>query len=87
MAVRRQYGRRNQALDLDGEREFLNNIKSSLTSPSSRAGPINCKTGSHLQPFLEAHFHNASRFSMNDEMPHTGYSKMVHCLIVWAVKK
>jgi 2-polyprenyl-3-methyl-5-hydroxy-6-metoxy-1,4-benzoquinol methylase len=56
-------------------------------SAASRAGHINCKTGSDLKQLLEVHFHNVFLFSMNDEVVHTGYSKMAHYLIALAVAK
>ena len=37
---------------------------------------------------MEKHFENVFLFSMNDEMVHTGYSKMAHYLVaVCATKK
>jgi cyclopropane fatty-acyl-phospholipid synthase-like methyltransferase len=56
-------------------------------SPDSRAGHINCKTGSDLKKLMERHFHNVFLFSMNDEVVHTGYSKMAHYLITVATEK
>jgi len=49
-------------------------------SASSRAGHINCKTGEDLRKVLREHFHNVFLFSMNDEVVHTGFSKMAHYL-------
>ncbi|MDP3561057.1 MAG: class I SAM-dependent methyltransferase [Legionellaceae bacterium] len=57
-------------------------------SPTSKEGHINCKSGSDLKCFLEKYFHNVFLFSMNDEVVHTGYSKMAHYLIgVCCMKK
>ena len=47
-------------------------------SPASKAGHINCKTEEELKALLKKHFHNVFMFSMNDEVVHTGYSKMSH---------
>lgn len=51
-------------------------------SPQSKAGHINCKTGSDLKTTLERYFENVFLFSMNDEVVHTGFSRMAHYLIV-----
>ena len=51
-------------------------------SPASKEGHINCKTGKDLKLFLEKYFHNVFLFSMNDEVVHTGFEKMVHYLLV-----
>ncbi|MDF1756999.1 MAG: methyltransferase domain-containing protein [Legionellaceae bacterium] len=57
-------------------------------SPTSKEGHINCKSGSDLKVFLEKYFNNVFLFSMNDEVVHTGYSKMAHYLIgVCCMKK
>lgn len=47
----------------------------------SKAGHINCKSGSDLKAFLLKYFHNAFVFSMNDEMIHLGFYPMAHYLI------
>lgn len=52
-------------------------------SPGSKAGHVNCKTGSDLKATLARHYHNVFLFSMNDEVVHTGFSKMAHYL--WAL--
>ena len=49
-------------------------------SPPSKAGHINCKTGSELQALLEQYFEHVFLFSMNDEVVHTGFSRMAHYL-------
>lgn len=57
-------------------------------SPPSKAGHINCKTGPALKALMEQHFENVFLFSMNDELVHTGYTKMAHYLLaVCATKK
>lgn len=48
---------------------------------ASQAGHVNCKSGSALKALLENHFEQVFLFSMNDEVVHTGYSKMAHYLI------
>lgn len=50
-------------------------------SPPSKAGHINCKTGEDLSELMKNYFHNVFLFSMNDEVVHTGFSKMAHYLI------
>lgn len=57
-------------------------------SASSKKGHINCKSGPDLKDFLGKYFHNVFLFSMNDEVVHTGYSRMAHYLIgVCCMKK
>jgi len=51
-----------------------------FASPASRAGHVNCKSGQDLRHVMNAHFHNVFLFSMNDEVVHTGFSKMAHYL-------
>jgi 2-polyprenyl-3-methyl-5-hydroxy-6-metoxy-1,4-benzoquinol methylase len=51
-------------------------------SPQSKAGHVNCKTGSALKALFQEYFDNVFLFSMNDEVVHTGYSPMAHYLIV-----
>src|SRR5665213_1394034 len=50
-------------------------------SPQSKAGHINCKTGSELKRLLERHFKTVFLFSMNDEVVHTGFYPMAHYLL------
>lgn len=50
-------------------------------SPPSKAGHVNCKSGSDLKALLETHFHNVFLFSMNDEVVHTGFYPMAHYLL------
>lgn len=47
-------------------------------SPQSKLGHISCMTQSELKQTLEKHFKNVFIFSMNDEVIHTGFSKMSH---------
>jgi len=50
-------------------------------SKPSRATHVNCKSGDDLKETLFKHFKNVFLFSMNDEVVHTGYSKMAHYLL------
>ena len=50
-------------------------------SAGSKEGHINCKSGKVLQEFLNEYFENVFIFSMNDEVIHTGFSKMAHYLM------
>lgn len=54
-------------------------------SPQSKAGHLNCKSGSALKSFLEGYFENVFVFSMNDEVVHTGYFPMAHYLLALCV--
>ena len=51
-------------------------------SEGSREGHVNCKSGEDFKSFMEKRFHNVFLFSMNDEVVHTGFSKMAHYLFV-----
>jgi len=50
-------------------------------SPASREGHRNCKDGDELKELLLQFFHNVFIFSMNDEVVHTGFTKMAHYLL------
>lgn len=54
-------------------------------SPASRDGHVNCKSGKNLQDLLRQYFENVFLFSMNDEVVHTGFSKMAHYLLALCV--
>lgn len=54
-------------------------------SPASKAGHVNCKTGSDLKSALEKHFKNVFLFSMSDEVIHTGFYPMAHYLMALCV--
>ncbi|ACM19026.1 SAM-dependent methyltransferase [Geotalea daltonii FRC-32] len=54
-------------------------------SKPSRATHVNCKSGNDLKATLEKYFKNVFLFSMNDEVVHTGFSKMAHYLICLCV--
>lgn len=49
-------------------------------SPQSKEGHVNCKSGDELKSLMQRHFQNVFLFSMNDEVVHTGYSRMAHYL-------
>jgi 2-polyprenyl-3-methyl-5-hydroxy-6-metoxy-1,4-benzoquinol methylase len=49
-------------------------------SPPSKAGHVNCKSGSGMRELLDRFFHNVFLFSMNDEVVHTGFAPMAHYL-------
>lgn len=52
-----------------------------FASPTSKKGHVNCKTGESLKSLLKKYFKNVFLFSMNDEVVHTGFSKMAHYII------
>jgi cyclopropane fatty-acyl-phospholipid synthase-like methyltransferase len=52
-----------------------------FASPDSIAGHINCKTGENFKEILEQYFEQVFLFSMNDEVIHTGFTKMSHYLL------
>jgi cyclopropane fatty-acyl-phospholipid synthase-like methyltransferase len=54
-------------------------------SKPSRATHVNCKSGEELKRTLEHYFKNVFLFSMNDEVVHTGFSKMAHYLLCLCV--
>ncbi|HEX2654877.1 MAG TPA: class I SAM-dependent methyltransferase [Xanthobacteraceae bacterium] len=47
-------------------------------SKFSKMGHVNCKTQDDLKSTMQRYFRNVFMFSMNDEVVHTGYSKMSH---------
>ncbi len=49
-------------------------------SAASKIAHINLKDADELQALLGKYFENVLLFSMNDEVVHTGYSKMAHYL-------
>jgi len=51
-------------------------------SKGSLEGHVNCKSGHEFKVLMETYFHNVFLFSMNDEVVHTGFSKMAHYLFV-----
>ena len=47
-------------------------------SPISKEGHVNCKSGEDLKSLMQGFFHNVLLFSMNDEVVHTGFSRLAH---------
>jgi cyclopropane fatty-acyl-phospholipid synthase-like methyltransferase len=45
-------------------------------SEPSKAGHVNCKTAEDFVALFRKYFHNVFCFSMNDEVVHTGFSRM-----------
>ena len=57
-------------------------------SEISKAGHVNCKSGSQLYELMSLYFSNVQIFSMNDEVVHTGFWDMAHYLFaVCCLKK
>jgi len=54
-------------------------------SKPSRATHVNCKSGNDLKQTLEKYFKNVFLFGMNDEVVHTGFTKMSHYLLCLCV--
>lgn len=54
-------------------------------SKPSRATHVNCKSGNDLKQALEKYFKNVFLFGMNDEVVHTGFTKMSHYLLCLCV--
>ena len=54
-------------------------------SKPSRATHVNCKSGNDLKQTVEKYFKNVFLFSMNDEVVHTGFTKMSHYLLCLCV--
>jgi 2-polyprenyl-3-methyl-5-hydroxy-6-metoxy-1,4-benzoquinol methylase len=53
----------------------------------SKLGHVNCKEQPALRALMERFFHNVFMFSMNDEVVHTGYSRMSHYNIALASER
>jgi 2-polyprenyl-3-methyl-5-hydroxy-6-metoxy-1,4-benzoquinol methylase len=58
----------------------------SYANEASKAGHVNCKSGQQFMNDMKQWFSNVFIFSMNDEVVHTGYSKMAHYLIALCIK-
>ena len=54
-------------------------------SPYSKEGHVNLKDHGLLKDIGDNHFNNSFLFSMNDEVVHTGFSKMAHFLWILCV--
>lgn len=57
-------------------------IESQALIPDEKKDPghVNCLSGSDFKSFFQRYFLNTFLFSMNDEVVHTGHSKMAHYL-------
>lgn len=51
-------------------------------SPGSKQGHVNCKSGDQLKDLFSQYFESVFLFSMNDEVVHTGFTKMANYLFV-----
>lgn len=58
-----------------------------FSNPESREAHVNLHDGDSLVESLTPYFHNIFLFSMNDEVIHTGFSKMAHYLIALCAYK
>jgi 2-polyprenyl-3-methyl-5-hydroxy-6-metoxy-1,4-benzoquinol methylase len=56
-------------------------------SPASKEGHVNCKTGEDLRKTMLNYFEHVLVFSMNDEVVHTGFSKMAHYLFAVGISQ
>jgi len=63
-----------------------NILSDAFASPPSRAGHVNLFDGDRLTETLERYFSQVFLFSMNDEIIHTGFTKMAHYLMALCVK-
>lgn len=63
-----------------------NKYAAKYASMRSKQGHINLFDSERLISTLEKHFKRVFLFSMNDEMVHTGYSKLAHYLLALCVK-
>lgn len=54
-------------------------------SVASKEGHINCRPGAEWKEACLRYFKNVFLFSMNDEVVHTGYSKMAHYVLTLCV--
>ena len=56
-------------------------------SEPSKRGHVNCKSGEDFKNLLSKYFTNTFLFSMNDEVVHTGFSKMANYVLVMCCGK
>jgi 2-polyprenyl-3-methyl-5-hydroxy-6-metoxy-1,4-benzoquinol methylase len=63
-----------------------NRLAEAWASPPSRAGHVNLFDPERLRATLEQRFGHVFLFSMNDEIVHTGFSKMAHYLMALCVR-
>jgi len=57
-----------------------------FASPLSKQNHINCLSGEGLRDAMKKHFSEVLLFSMNDEVVHTGFTKMAHYLIAIGIR-
>jgi 2-polyprenyl-3-methyl-5-hydroxy-6-metoxy-1,4-benzoquinol methylase len=62
-----------------------NIVSDQFASAVSREGHVNLFSAERLSELMLQHFHNVFSFSGNDEMVHTGFSKLAHYLLVVCV--
>jgi hypothetical protein len=62
-------------------------LESQTYATADKNEHINCKNGDELKQLLKIYFKNVFLFSMNDEVVHTGFSKMAHYNICLCVGK
>ena len=63
-----------------------NLLANAYASPRSQAGHINLFDPDRFATTLERHYSRVFLFSMNDEIVHTGFSKMAHYLMALCIK-
>jgi len=56
-------------------------------SPGSKEGHVNCKSGEQLRELFQEYFESVFLFSMNDEVVHTGFTKMANYLFLICTRK
>ena len=56
-------------------------------SPLSQEGHVNCKAQEELKELMSKYFRHVFMFSFNDEVLHTGFSKMAHYHIALCCEK
>ena len=80
---------RNVCLSLKKNGIFISGSPSlesqAYASPISKAGHVNCKSGTEFKKMMEKYFYNVLMFSMNDEVIHTGFYPMAHFLFAIGV--
>ena len=59
-------------------------IESQIYATDGPEEHVNCKTGADLKASMQKHWKNVFLFGMNDEVVHTGFSKMSHYLLALA---
>lgn len=59
-------------------------IESQIYATDGPDEHVNCKTGADLKAVMQKHWKNVFLLGMNDELVHTGFSKMSHYLLALA---